>query len=336
MISDSNVSNMATSAANRRQISFLREHMFKTGERLASGHRDVTDIVREGKTSDLYAMDRELSNISQYMNGIKEADLRLSSVQATLERLRTSTADISISVLASINEQPPNIYLAEVRNASGALEAIVSSLNGSVAGESLFSGANLHVSALVGASSIISDVESILTSAPDVAAAQSAVDFYFTDPAGGFNLNSYIGSSIDGPSVEVSKDQYIAQDVRADHPSIKQSIQSLAVMAAVSNGAVSSISDQKALLKTAAENNLNTNEGVIWLQQSIGHKQELLERASTSNIAKKATIEESRNRLTSVDVFEEAAKFEEFQVQLETSYSVLVRLSSLNLSNFLR
>jgi len=149
------------------------------------------------EVDDLYAIDRELLNISQYLHGVNQADLRLSAVQDTLEQLRTSASRVSLGVLSSLNEKPANSYLAEARNASGALDAIVSSLNQSVAGEALFSGASLNSSALVGASQIVDDVEAILRVATDVVSAQSAVDFYFNDPSGGFALSSYIGSTSD-------------------------------------------------------------------------------------------------------------------------------------------
>jgi len=319
MFKDASTSNLATSSINKRQISDLRDHMFQTGERLASGHKLVPEIARDGRSIDLYAMDRELHNIEQHLQDIDSIDLRLSVVQSTIKGMRTNASAVSLGVLASLNEKPASNYLAEARNANGALDSIVSSLNQSVAGQSLFSGARLDTSALVGSQQLISDVEAILVAAPDLSTALSDLDFYFNDPAGGFVLNSYLGASSDGPSIEIASGQYIQQNIRADHPAIRETIQNLAIIAAVSNGVVPSPSDQKTLLKSASERNLNTNEALIFVQQDIGYYQEQLEQSSASNLVKQTVVEQARNKITSVDLFEEAAKFEELQIQLETS-----------------
>ena len=188
---------------------------------------------------------------------------------------------------------------------------------------------------LVQADQIISDVENILSGAPDISTGLAAVDFYFDDPAGGFVNTVYVGSNLEAPSLEISKNEFLTQPIRADRQEIKDTVKIFAITAAVHNGATSSTSDSKVALEYVGEQGLKINEKLIETERLIGERQEVLERTEMHLNLSELVLEKAYNSATSADVFKEAAFFEEFQVQLETSYKVLVRLSSLKLTNFL-
>jgi len=336
MVYDSGLSGLSNSLSSKRQLAEIRENTFNAGDRLANGHKNNSDIAKDGKTSEIYAIDRELSVISRYQQAASLGSLRLEAVQAALENVRNTASDVSLGVLSALNEQSDQSITAQSAKANSALSTIVGTLNQSFAGNALFSGANLHSAALIDSSQIISDVEVIVSSAVDASTALSAVDFYFNDPSGGFSTTAYIGSAFDAPDIEVNSGELVGQNVRADNQSIKETIRNLSLIAAVSNGAVANSSDKTFILRAAADQSLNTNDSLIALQGDVGYSQAKLELASLTILTQSHTLKLARNEATAIDVFEEAAQFEELQVQLETSYNVLVRISSLSLSNFLR
>lgn len=336
MVHDTGIGNLSTHSATKRQVSSLRQQVFLSGDKLASGHKTSGDVSRAGQTGQVYGLDRELGALVRFQQAQAQGQTELAAVQGALEGIQGQASELSLGVLAALNEQSPQAALTQARNANAALHSVVSTLNQSVAGKSLFSGADIGGSALVGSQQIVSDVEAILSAAVNVTAGLAAVDFYFNDPTGGFATSAYLGSSSNAASLEVDSGEFIAFDVRADDPAIKETIRNLSISAAVSNGAVTAWQDQEFLLTAASTQGLQTNEKIIQLRQTVGQREELVENAQVRVVANEASLQMARNEITAVDVFEEATKFEELQTQLEMSYQVIVRMSSLSLSNFLR
>ncbi len=336
MVHDTGIGNLSTHSAAKRQVSSLRQQVFLSGDRLASGQKIAGDVARAGQTGQVYGLDRELGALGLFKQAQARGQTELAAVQDALEGIQGHVSQLSLGVLAALNEQSPKAALTQARNADAALHSVVSALNQSVAGKSLFSGADIGGSAIVGSQQIISDIEAILGGAADATSGLAAVDFYFNDPTGGFANSAYLGSVSNAASVEVDSGEFVAFDIRADDPAIKEVIRNLSITAAVANGAVASWQDQEVLLSAASNQGLQTNEKIIQLRQTIGQREEFVENAQVRVVAKEASLQIARNEITAVDAFEEATKFEELQTQLEMSYQVIVRMSSLSLSNFLR
>lgn len=336
MVFDIGNGDLSNSLATRRLQSELRQQALLSGERLSSGQKSGLEIAREGQTELLFSIEKELKNIEGYELAVNQGVTRYNSIQFSLGDIRQASHDFSLELKSALSGGvSPDLALGKVENADNVLRRVLSSLNQSISGKSLFSGSALTSSAVVDADVIVQDVENLLSSAPDVSTAMSAIDFYFNDPSGGFSTSSYTGSSIDAPALQISDRKVVSQDVRADHPAIRKVIQDLSIIAAVSNGGVVSIDDKKQLLDAATEGGLKSNDALIALQQGIGEKQNLLENVSIELNTTRGIYETSHSRASSVDLFEEATKFESIQIQLETSYKVMVRLSSLSLSNFI-
>lgn len=333
---DMGIGNLTNAGGSKQRLSNLRDEATLSGERLSKGHKSALDIARSQKTGLIYAIDKETKNIESYISAAEGRGTELQIIQSTLEDIRKSSSQISLGILSALHDQSNQAVFMQAEAAEDTLTTIVSSLNRSVAGRSLFSGAKLDSAALVESVQIIDDVEAILNSAPDVTTGLATVDYYFNDPSGGFALSSYTGSAEDSPDVEIMDGRFLRQSIRADNPVIKETIRNVSIIAAVSRGNVTSPSDQASFLKAASEKNLTTNENLVQIQQQVGQDQDVLEKAVIENRVRIDVLNSSRNKVTSVDIFQEAATFEELQVQLETSYRVVVRLSSLTLSNFMR
>jgi len=320
----------------RSQVSALRLENSRSGERLSTGRKIGSDLAKDGHIKDVYTLDKDLRNLNSFKTVVSRGNTRFEATQSSLQVIREVASDVSLGILSSLQGSTATTALSHANRAEGALETVVSTLNLSIAGESLFSGATLTGSAVIDAADLIRDVETIITTAPDSVTALASVDFYFNDPAGGFATSAYLGSSVDAPSLEILGGKHLKQNIRADNTAIKETIRNLTLMAAVAGGTVLSEADKVMILRNASSDALQTNEKIVKLEQEVGLGLEGLEQAGTRLDAQKNSLETAYNEITKVDAFEEATRFEELMVQLETSYSVMVRLSSLSLLNFLK
>ncbi len=336
MVFDAGIGNLATSGATKRQVASLRTQFQASGERLSSATKSNSDIARAGQADSQYTVNKELQLAKGYREAASVAETKLEAAQNALQSIRELTGSVALGVQAALGEQSISGIMAQASTANGVLESVVSALNQNVAGEALFSGAKLDSAAVVSSDQFLSDVEALISGAPDSASAIAAVDFYFFDPAGGFETSSYLGSVNDGPELAISPGDKIKMDVRADGQVIREALRNMTVIAAVGNGAANSAADGKSLLALASDGQLQTNGRLINLQQSVGQQQERLTHSSAREQSRVHTLELLKNDIASVDTFSEAAKFEELRVQLETSYQVVARLSSMTLANFLR
>lgn len=335
MLIDSGVGNLSTSEGTKRQLSNLRAQLFEAGQMLSSGKKSESHIAASGKTNELYIIDNELKLAKSYDESASTLEFKLDAVQQSLQSVREVSSKVSLGVLSALGEQSRTGILSQAATANDALASVVSSLNRSVAGQALFSGARSDASSVVSHQKIVDDVEAILVSATDTNSAMALVDYYFFDPSGGFETTIYSGSSIDSPAILVSNEDSISLDIRADAKAIRETLKSLAVTAAISSGTIGSNVDFRDVLSTVGKSQLQTNSDLTKLQQNVGQKQEHLALIRTKQQAHTATIELIRNEITAIDTFEVTTQFEESRVLLETSYQVVARLSKMSLANFL-
>ena len=331
------ISDLSNSWAMVRSGKSMRKDMDIAAREFSTGERSGLSIARSGQSDRLTAIDRSLSRIEQFQQGISHGLTRADATQSALQTIRTSTADIMTNVLSLAMQDSFQSADIQATEAVSELNRVVASLNTNVAGHTLFSGAATDKPAIDDAATMLSDVEAILAAAPDVTTALADVDFYFNDPAGGYLTSIYSGSTTAGPDIAVSETQRIGFDVRADDPAIRETLRNLALVAAVANGSFAgSITDQKSLLINAGNTNLQTSDNLIRIQETLGYAQEKLAESSTEQEANKLRMELARNEVAAVDEFEAAAKFQDFQAQLERVYTVTARLGSISLANYLR
>lgn len=331
------ISDLSKSWAMLRNGKAMRLEMDTAAREFSTGERNGSDIARAGQSDRLVAIDRSLNLLDHYKIGLSQGQSRADATQASLQSIRTSTADIMTNVLSLAKQDSFQSADIQASEAVGELNRVASSLNTNVAGHSLFSGSATDRSAISDPATMLSDVESILSASPDVATAIVSVDFYFNDPAGGFMTSIYGGSSTAGPDISVAEGERVGFDVRADDPAIRETLRNLTLVAAVANGAYTgSLADQKALLVNAGETNLSTSDSLIRVQEKLGYSQEKLSESTATNDAARLRLELARNDVAAVDEYEAAARFQELEAQVERVYTVTARLGSLSLANFMR
>jgi flagellar hook-associated protein 3 FlgL len=89
-------------------------------------------------------------------------------------------------------------------------------------------------------------------------------------------------------------------------------------------------------MNTAGQNLLTVQDDLTNLRAGVGFAEARIENFQARTEAERISAEYAKGALLSVDPYEAATRLEDAQFQLESLYSVTVRLSRLNLTSFMR
>lgn len=221
--------------------------------------------------------------------------------------------------------------------AAGTLDSVMSAFSGTQGPRNLFSGSKTDTPAFSGSDALMADVKDILKNSLSASDANTKLDTYFNDPAGGFATNIYQGSTNPAPDLPIGNGKSVTLDLKGNDPSVVETLRGLAVMAnAYSFGGVSDEAEFNGLYSQASASVGNGTTGLVTLEGTLGLNSETLNKAESRFNSEKSTLTNAYNDMFGRDQFEAAAELQSLQVQLEASYTLTSRLSSLTLTNFLR
>ncbi|MCE8522898.1 flagellar biosynthesis protein FlgL [Ruegeria pomeroyi] len=296
---------------------------------------DVSGRLR-GDFSHLADMDRSLRRLSALSAANAEAKLMASASQASLATVEETVTDLSDSLLSvALSNQAVSHAHAGVK-ARGALGTMISSLNTSVGGRSLFAGVATDQAPLSSADTILSGLRTALSGLSTPGDIMQAARDWFDDPAG-FVATVYTGSDQSLAPVQVSENTQVSLTRRADDSAFRDALRLASVSALAEDPALGLSADTKtALFKQIGVDLLGTRDGIVTLQAEIGDAEARIEKAAARNGAAKSGLERARGELVGADPYETAIRLEAVQYQLESLYTTTVRNSRLSLVNFLR
>jgi len=125
-------------------------------------------------------------------------------------------------------------------------------------------------------------------------------------------------------------------DVRATDPALKDILRTTALTAmATSFPLMLSSGEELELQGLAGKEMFAAKDGLTALQARVGFAQASIEKVAARNAAETNSLEFARNELLAVDPFEAATRLEEVQFQLQSLYSITVKMSQLSLVNYL-
>ncbi len=321
---------------------FLRTRTAELKENLAT----LTEELSTGKSSDLNAklggdytylsdIERNLSRLESYEIATTESSLFASSAQMFIANIDDNASDLSNDILATTgttSENNNNLLSGQSRLY---LEETIRSLNGQVAGRSLFAGTATtdvplsDVNTLM--SSLVTEVSGLTTAADII----QEVKDWFADPTG-FDAVMYQGSTTSMASVYVGPNEQVNISLRADDDDFKQAMQSFAIGAlATEAGLTLSSAVQGDLMSGAGNELLATRNNLTNVQANLGFTEARIEEAAIRNAAATTSLSLTKNELTQADPFETATRLEETQFQLEALYAVTSRSSQLSLLRYM-
>ncbi|MCV2887479.1 flagellin [Ruegeria aquimaris] len=330
------IGDLAQNLMLRSQGTRIRMQIDTLTQELSSGQvADVTGRLR-GDFSHLADMDRSLKRLHALSTAAAETGLLADATQASLETVNTAATDLSDSLLSvSLSNQAVSHTQAAVK-ARSALDTMISALNTSLAGRSLFAGVAEDQSPLRDADTLLSELRTAVSGQSTPADMLQAARDWFDDPAG-FQAAIYTGSDQSRSPVRVSENDEIALDRRADDPVFREGLM-LAAVAALANDPALSLDStgRNAIFQAAGTGLLGTRDRLVELQAEVGDAQSRIEKARTGNSMARTSLDLARGELIGADPYETAIRLEAVQFQLESLYTTTVRNSRLTLVNFLR
>jgi flagellar hook-associated protein 3 FlgL len=330
------IGDMASSLVLRARSTALKTSMTTLSEELASGKTSDVAGRLKGDYSYLTDIDHNLSRLGGYAVVANEAALFADAAQIGLERMQGVAAALGADIL-TIN--PTSIDVARLQTGKQArtgLDTVLSALNGSVGGRSLFAGTATKTSPMASSSALISALKTEVSGMTLTSQIVQAIDDWFAD-SGGFKATMYSGSDQSLAPIQVGANEKVSLSLRADNSEFRSVLRNTAIAALATDPDLGlDQASQNALLKTAGEGLLNNDRGLTGLRADLGYAQSRIEVAGSRTAAARTSLEFARNELLAADPFETASRLEDIQFQLESLYTVTARASRLSLLSFLR
>lgn len=331
------LSDLTYHLARAKQVEQTRAQLETAGQELTTGQYEDIRAATRGDLNKLFSIDRELSMLSQRRSNLNIAEGKASVTQDRLTLLQDVSSDTGINIQIAVERGDFVSAMTYANDARHRLSQVVSSLNTTYQGKSLFSGAAQDRAALESADEIMDDINAIVGGAANATDAITAIDDYFFAIGGGFETDIYIGATEDAPDVQTSETAASDITFRADNPAIREVLRGLALASAVAEGAFAGDLDQQAeMLREAGDSMHNAKEGVIQLGAELGMAQNQISNALATTDDDIQALQIARNDIVGVDPYEAASRFTALEGQLSSMYTVTARLSALNLTNFLR
>ncbi|MEM9575759.1 MAG: flagellin [Pseudomonadota bacterium] len=318
----------------RRSVN-LRQDLSRLTDELSSGRvADVRDVL-SGNHNYLSGLERSIAVLEGYSVATTEATLFTGAMQTTLDRVQGSSGQLGIDLLMASGGPVGVTAGSPSFNAEKQLESFMRSLNGAVAGRSMFAGTATDGPALEGAERLLTELMTAITGQTTPEDIIAAADTWFDDPAG-FDALIYTGSTTALAPFVLSETEDVALDVRANDPALKEVLKNTAVAALTSDPALGLTVEQQSELFGITGLRLQANQDQVTdLRARVGLTEARIDQIAVRNQAEETSAEFARNSLLEADPFETATRLETVQFQLQSLYSVTVRNSQLSLVNFL-
>ncbi|WP_147111824.1 flagellin [Tateyamaria sp. syn59] len=320
----------------QRRGAALKTEMARLNEELASGQVSDVKSVLAGNVSYLSDIEGDLRTLSAYKVATSEAAQFADSAQSALDRMDASAGTLSSTLLTvSSNAVGPVLDQLSV-DAANEFRALVSTLNTSSAGRSIFAGAATNTPALAEADTILSDLRAAIAGTTGVTNIADAVTQWFDDPTG-FRSSAYIGSDNSIAAFQVGEEQNVTVDLKADQAVFRDLLKGTALAAIAADNTLGlSSNGQQELLQLAGNELILAKDQLTATQSNLGSAQSRIDTIATQNAARETTLQFAKGALLQADPYDTATQLEAVQFQLQSLYTVTARMSDLSLVNFVR
>jgi flagellar hook-associated protein 3 FlgL len=326
------IGDLAQSFVLRHRNSDLKQQMARLTQELTTGQvADVRHAVK-GNYSYLTEVERSLDVLNGYKMVSAEASIFASNIQTALGRYQEVGEQLANSlVVSSIGATSGGIG----EEAKATVDTLVSVLNTRSAGRSIFGGTATDRSPTETSAVLLSELTTAMAGATNPADMFTAAEAWFNSPTG-YDLAFYQGGSTTLSDVRISDTEQVTFDIRATDPDLKKTLL-FASIAAVADDPAFGL-DEKQITEVynrAGTSLLGASDSLTSLRANVGVLEAQIDRSAARNAAEMSAMEYEKSALLQVDPYEAATKLEEVQFQLQSIYSVTVRMSKLSLANFL-
>lgn len=330
------IGDLAQSYVLRRQNTLLKQEMSKLSMEMASGR--TADVARHlsGDYSHLADIERGLRVLQGFDTASTEAAQFTGAMQSALGHVQDVTSDLATALFSSSSGYLETAIDSVAHSAESDMQTLVSTLNSNLAGRSLFSGVATDQPALAAADDIMAELRTAIAGAVTTSDVIAAVTDWFEAPGGGFETMGYSGSTTGMSPFPMGDGQSVDLDLRADNPGIRSALKFTAIAALSAEASLGfSLDAKKQLQVFAGEGLLTSQDGLTTIRADLGYAEERIDDNVARIAAEKTSLEYARGELLGVDPYETATKLENVQFQLESLYTITVRLSRLSLVEYM-
>lgn len=319
----------------RHRNTSIKQDIARLTEELATGQTADVRNALIGNYAFLTDTERKTDVLTGFGVATAEATQFTGAMQLALGSFAEQVGTLS-SALISAGISPSGLNTEVLtKQAKNTFGALISTLNSSSAGRQLFSGNTTNQVPMADADDILADLTAAISGATTPADMIAQATVWFDDPAG-FAASAYLGSADPMATFTLSDRENVALDVRANDPEFFAGLRGAAV-AALANDLTFGLTrtQQTELFSLSSKELLQGESGVITLQSRVGFAEARIDTIAARNAAEVTSLQMARNALLEIDPYEAATKLEEAQFQLQSLYSVTVRMSQLSLVNYL-
>jgi len=320
--------NSLISAQFTQNIAQLRQSISRTAEEATTGrHSDLTAHL-SGRIGSAMLSQKAVDNIAFEREQLSQREVRLDITQHNLSLIHNRSVGIGIAMRAALGTGDLVSQGLAAREAKAALGNIFGALNVRYGERYLFAGDATATQPLPNTDDLLSQLRTIADGAATPADFSAAIDTYFNDPAGGWQQSIYRGANTASDSDAVT----------ASNPAIVKIISGLAVMALADpiNNPPAILSQNPGVVDAAAERVSAGTVALTNVRSELGVKQQQIRTDQKSLDIEETIVTTAFNSLTVRDQYEAASALKILESNLEASYLLTSRLSSLSLLNFLR
>jgi flagellar hook-associated protein 3 FlgL len=326
------IGDLAQSFMLRHRSSDLKQQMARLTQELTTGQvADVRQALK-GNYGYLTEVETNLEVLTGYKTVTAEASIFAGSIQTTLGRFQDLGEQLANSLIVSAIGATSG---GTAEEANAAVDMLVGVLNTTSAGRSIFGGTATDRPPTETSTELLSELKTAMAGAATPSDMFTAAEAWFNSPTG-YDLAFYNGGSASISDVRLSDTEQVEFDVRATDPALKQTLL-FASLAALADDPAFGL-DEKQITEVynqAGASLLGSRDSLTSLRAKVGALKAQIDSSATRNATEMSAMEYEKSALLQVDPYEAATKLEEVQFQLQSIYSVTVRMSQLSLANFL-
>ena len=328
------IGDLAQNFTLRRQSVELNRQMDRLTRELSTGRAADLSAHLSGNLVQLADIQHALSVQTAHRDAARGAATDAALMQLALERVQDTNTSLASSAILVGTDASNSAISTLATEARGALETIVSSLNVTSAGRSLFAGDRVDQTPLNSADLLLDQLRTALSGATTSADIRQRLDSFFDAPDGPFATSIYRGGTGDLGAIALGSGESVLLSIRADDPVLRAQIKETSLTALLDDGALAP-GLRNELAREAGENLLGSQVNMTRLRADLGFAEERVAQAEGRISAEISSLGIARNTLVSVDAFATASELEQVQFQLEALYTLTARASRLSLVNFL-
>lgn len=320
----------------QRRGAELRAEFARVTEEVASGQVSDVKTVLSGNTGYLSDIEADLITLTGYRVATIEAAQFADASQAALELVNTSVENLSSNFFAMSPNARGAVLDQFSRDAETQLATIVSALNTTTGGRSVFAGRATNLGALRSVDVILDGLRTATAAATTPEELRLAAETWFNDPAG-FAATAYTGTEETLVPFRVTDDETVELDLTANDQTLRDILMhvSVAAISKDSNFGFSTATRQ-ALLQETGQNLFQVQTDLTAARANIGSAQARIDAISTRNSTEENSLLIAKGALLQVDPFEAATELEAVQFQLQSLYTITARMSDMSFVNFVR